>query len=643
MIDPRERRSSPYRERAERDLGLIDRALLAGQEKLERRLPFRRLRLGWLADRVIAREEALSRLSDEALRDAADSLRPRLLRGGFETALVEEAFALVREACGRALGKRHYRVQLMGGAAMLEGWLAEMATGEGKTLTAALPACVAALAGLPVHVVTVNEYLAERDAGILAPAYALLGLTVGFNTHGQSPDERRAAYAADITHTANNELVFDYLKDKLAMGHAQTRAARAIAFANGAGQQPQLLMRGLGLAVVDEADSVLVDEARTPLIISAEVEADEDARCRAALALARSLGPRHFVVLEDQRQVTLTHSGREHVATVAPVDGHWLIPRAREELVEQALQAIHLFKRDEHYVVAEGEVQIVDEFTGRIAEGRKWERGLHQMIEVKEGVEATSQRDARARMTYQRFFRRYLKLCGMSGTVRELAGEMRAIYALPVATIPPHRTSRRRTLPAELHPNAASKWHAVAESAVRIAATGRPVLIGTRSVAASESVSRVLSSRDVDHQVLNARHDKAEADIIAAAGQAGRITVATNMAGRGTDIHLDPAAREAGGLHVILTELHESSRIDRQLIGRGARQGDPGSWQGIVARDDDLFRRFAPAWMRAAAPLDVLRLVCQALAEAQNASARRMAQKQESQDRERLAFAGAPE
>jgi preprotein translocase subunit SecA len=637
-----ERRSSPYAERAERDDNRFDRILLAGHEVLSARLPFRRLRLRRFANRVIARGAALERLSDEALRAEANALRPELLRHGFRGDLVERAFAVVREACGRSLGKRHYPVQLMGGAAMLEGWLAEMATGEGKTLTAALPACVAALAGMPVHVVTVNDYLSERDAGILAPAYAMLGLTVGVSIPDQSPADRRAAHAADITHTSNNELVFDYLKDRLTLGRAGSRAGHAIGHVRHGGSQP-LLLRGLGLAVVDEADSVLVDEARTPLIISAEVDQDDSDRCGLALAIARDLEPRHFLLRDSDRHVRLNDRGRSLVAELAPDEGLWRVARAREELVEQALSAIHLFRRDEHYVVAEGEVQIVDEFTGRIAEGRTWEKGLHQMIETKEGLATTKQRDARAKLTYQRFFRRYLRLCGMSGTARELAGELRAIYALPVVTIPTHRRSRRKALPARILPDELRKWREVAEAAVAMAAQGRPVLIGTRSVAASEALGAVLADRAVPHTILNARHDSDEAAIIARAGEAGRITVATNMAGRGTDIHPSPEAEAAGGLHVILTEFHESSRIDRQLIGRGARQGNPGSWQAIVARDDDLFRRFAPVWMRKAAGWKTLRRWCQAAAERSNAATRGSAQREESDLRDRLAFTGQPD
>jgi preprotein translocase subunit SecA len=470
----------------------------------------------------------------------------------------------------------------------------------------------------------------------------MLGLTVGVCIPDQSPADRRAAHAADITHTSNNELVFDYLKDRLTLGRSVSRAGHALGHVRQGGSQP-LLLQGLGLAVVDEADSVLVDEARTPLIISAEVDQDDSDRCGLALALARDLEPRHYVLREADRHVSLNDRGRSLVADLAPGDGLWRVARAREELVEQALSAIHLFRRDEHYVVADGEVQIVDEFTGRIAEGRTWEKGLHQMIETKEGLATTKQRDARAKLTYQRFFRRYLRLCGMSGTVRELAGEMRAIYALPVVTIPTHRPSRRITLRTRMLPDEPRKWRAVAEAAAAIAATGRPVLIGTRSVAASEALGGVLAELGMAHTILNARHDKAEAEIVARAGEPGRITVATNMAGRGTDIHLSPEAEAAGGLHVILTEFHESSRIDRQLIGRGARQGNPGSWQAIVARDDDLFRRFAPAWMRRTAGWKTLRRWCQAAAERANAASRGAAQREESDLRDRLAFTGQPD
>ena len=638
LLRPEDRRSAPYAERSETETGLVDRVLLGWHEQLAARLPLRRRSLSRLADRVIAREAEFMPLTDAALLAAAQGLRPALLRHGFRADLVETGFALAREACGRSLGKRHYKVQLMGGAAMLNGWLAEMATGEGKTLTAALPATVAALAGLPVHVITVNDYLAERDAAILAPAYAALGLDVGVCLHGQDPVERRAAYAADITHSSNKEVVFDYLKDQLSLGAATSRAAHALVRL----ERPAtpLLLRGLGLAVVDEADSVLVDEARTPLIISAET-AGEDARLyHTALALARGLDRRAYMVLEDERAVILTDRGRRLLGEVAPDEGIWRLPRAREELIEQALSALHLFRPDEHYVVAEGAIQIVDEFTGRIAEGRTWERGLHQLIEAKEGVEGTAQRETRAKMTYQRFFRRYTRLCGMSGTARELAPELRAVYALPVVPIPTRRPLRRRPLPPLLLADQGAKWRAVAEAARAIAGTGRPVLIGTRSVGASETLSALLGGAGLPHRVLNARNDRAEAEIVAEAGQPGRITVATNMAGRGTDIHLAPGIAEAGGLHVILTEFHESSRIDRQLIGRGARQGDPGSWQAIVARDDDLFCRFAPGWLRRTADVATLRRWCQRKAEIANARTRRLSQKQEAQLRDQLAFSG---
>jgi preprotein translocase subunit SecA len=638
VIRQQDRRSSPYAERAEQEAGGFDRALLAAQELAMHRLPWRRRRLERLADEVIAREAATTGLDDAGLLAAAAALRPRLLRHGFRDDLVVEAFALAREAAWRRLGKRHYKVQIMGGAAMLNGWIAEMATGEGKTLTATLTASAAALAGMAVHVVTVNDYLAERDAALLEPVYQALGLTVGRAIHDQPPVERRAAYAADITHISNKEAVFDYLKDRLTLGRATTRAGAAVERLRRA--DDGLLMRGLGFAIVDEADSVLVDEARTPLIISAETPDVDAVRYRRALEAARRLDERHYVVLTDERAVHLKLSGRQALEDVLPEDPVWRIAKAREQLMEQALSALHLFRRDEHYVVVDGAVQIVDEFTGRIAEGRTWERGLHQMIETKEGLAPTNQRDTRAKLTYQRFFRRYLRLSGMSGTVKELAGEMRAVYALPVVVIPTHRPGRRQTLEAELLPDAASKWRRVAEAALAMTQTGRAVLIGTRSVAASEALSEQLSARGVAHCVLNARNDKIEAEIVARAGEPGRITVATNMAGRGTDILLHDSVRAAGGLHVILTEFSESKRIDRQLIGRGARQGDPGSWQAIVARDDDLFVRFAPGWMRKGAKLAPLVAWCQAAAERVNARTRRRSLKEEQDLRDRLAFAG---
>jgi preprotein translocase subunit SecA len=647
-----ERQPGPYPERAERDPSLADRALMAWGEVAARGLGHRRRMLNRFCDRVDAAEPSVQALTDAGLRDAAQALRPQFLRHGLRDDLLVRCFALVREGSRRVLGKRHYRVQLMGGRALVEGWLAEMATGEGKTLTAGPPAIAAALAGLPVHVVTVNDYLAERDAGIVAPLHALFGLTVGICRHGQEPHERRAAYQADITYGANKEIAFDYLRDRIALGRRRHRAGLAVqAMMSERAAQP-LLLRGLGFAIVDEADSVLVDEARTPLIISAEVGGeDEEATYAFALDVASRLTEgQHFALMRARRLVRLTEAGRQRVEADARLRGGLLaIRRAREQLVEQALSALHLFLHGQQYVVAEGKVQIVDEYTGRIAEGRTWERGLHQLIERKEGVALTGRRETLARITYQRFFRRYLRLSGMTGTGWELAGELRAVYGLPVVRIPLNKRSRRRDLGARLLPTMDAKWDAVSAAAQAMRDRGRPVLIGTKSVEASEQLAARFRARSLEHTVLNAHFDKQEAEIVARAGEAGRITVATNMAGRGTDIHLGDGVAERGGLHVIIAEYHDSPRIDRQLIGRGARQGDPGSFEAILSLQDELFVKFGGgrlAHLARALPgggVAALRRVAQWRAEAMHAATRRQTLRSDTETRQQLGFAGFPE
>ncbi|WP_372619165.1 hypothetical protein [Falsiroseomonas sp.] len=647
-----ERQSGPYPERAERDPNLADRALMAWGEALARGLGHRRRMLERFCDLVDAAEPEVQALTDDGLRDAAQALRPLFLRHGLRDDLLVRCFALAREGSRRVLGKRHYRVQLMGGRALVEGWLAEMATGEGKTITAGPPAIAAALAGLPVHVVTVNDYLAERDAGIVMPLYEMFGLSVGICRHGQEPPERRAAYAADITYGANKEIAFDYLRDRIALGRRRHRAGRAVQAVLRDGAAAPLLLRGLGFAIVDEADSVLVDEARTPLIISAEAGGEDDGATYAlALQIASRLneGP-HYELMRARHLVRLTDAGRARVEQDSRLRGGlWAIRRAREELAEQALAALHLYQRGQQYVLAEGKVQIVDEYTGRIADGRTWQRGLHQLIEAKEGVELSGRRETLARITYQRFFRRYLRLSGMTGTGWELSGELRAVYGLPVVRIPLNRRSRRRDLGARLLPTMDAKWDAVAEAARTMSATGRPVLIGTKSVEASQQLSMRLHALGLAHSVLNAHFDKEEAEIVARAGERNRITVATNMAGRGTDIHLGEGMEELGGLHVIVAEYHDSPRIDRQLIGRGARQGNPGSFEAIVSLEDELFRKHGGGRAAQLARLlpgggvVLLRRVSQWRAEAMHAGTRRQTLRSDTETRKQLGFAGLPE
>jgi len=615
-------------------------------------------RLAAIVPHVEAAAADMAALPDDAIVGEAASLRRRLRREGLRPAPVGRAFALVRETAQRRLGQRHFDVQLMGGWGLLQGRLVEMETGEGKTLTATLAACTAALAGMPVHVVTVNDYLARRDAAAMAPLYEALGLRVGVVTQETPPDARRAAYACDVTYCTNKDVAFDYLRDRVALGPASGPTRMALEKLRGRrGRAGPVVMRGLHFGIVDEADSVFIDEARTPLILSATRGGGEEAeRCRTALDLARSLEEGvHYTVDRRERIVDMRDAGLDALeAASEPLGGVWTSTRVREELVRQALSALLLFQRDQHYVVVEGKVQIVDEFTGRIMADRSWERGLHQMIESKEGVKLTERRETLARITYQRLFRRYLLLAGMTGTGREVGAELWSIYRLQVVKVPLNRPSRRVHLPARLFATEAAKWEAVADSAQRCAQAGRPVLIGTRSVQASEALSRVLSARGLAHALLNAKQDAGEADVVAAAGQPGTITVATNMAGRGTDIRLAEGVAACGGLHVILTECHESARIDRQLYGRCARQGDPGTCEALTSVEDDLFRTNVPWLVRFASGLGGgtqrpawlagwLRRAAQRVAERRNYRIRAANLKHDRQLEKTLAFSGRQE
>jgi preprotein translocase subunit SecA len=488
---------------------------------------------------------------------------------------------------------RHFDVQVMGGWVLLNSMVAEMDTGEGKTLTATLPACTAALAGIPVHIVTANDYLARRDANLMKPVYQALALTVGVVTQGMDAQARRQAYACDVTYCTNKELVFDYLKDRIALGQKPGRIHLQLERLSGESSRlAGLLLRGLYFAIVDEADSVLIDEARTPLIISrGSDDTVERPVYQTALTIAAQLQPGHdFVTVERERTVELTESGRARLLELARLhEGVWNGRWRREDLVRQALTAQHLMRRDTHYVIKDQKVQIIDEYTGRVMADRSWEHGLHQLIEVKEGCDLTRRHAPLSRISYQRFFRRYLRLAGMTGTGREVRGELWSVYRLAVVSVPTNRPSRRCHIGDSVHETSETKWQAVVARVIEFQRQNRPILIGTRSVAASEHLSRLLDASGIAHRVLNARQDEEEAAIIARAGEPGRITVATNMAGRGTDIRLAPGVAERGGLHVIATERHEARRIDRQLFGRCARQGDPGSYEMILSLEDELF------------------------------------------------------
>ena len=524
---------------------------------------------------------------DAGLRAAATELRYELKAQGMAEATVGKTFALVREVAGRKLGMPHFDVQLVGGWAMLNGMIAEMETGEGKTLTATLPACAAAMAGIPTHVITVNDYLAGRDAEIMRPIYEALGLTLGVSLADMSDAERKAAYDCDVTYTTNKQVAFDHLRDRIQLRGKHSRMSMQF-LSEGRGE---LLLRGLYFAVIDEADSVLVDEAVTPLIISRRGKPQFEREMLAdALEAAASLEDNvHFRLNRSERRLKLLPVGETWLTDwAADRTGLWKNTRYRRELVSQALKALYLFDRDQHYLVDEGQVKIIDEFTGRVMEGRSWEQGLHQLIEVKESCEITGEMETMGRISYQRFFRRYLMLGGMSGTINEVAGELRDVYGTDVATIPTNRPNRRQRYRERLLASEDDKWRYVVERIRTVHAEGRPVLIGTRSVVASEHLSELLTKAGLQHEVLNARRDEYEADIVAKAGIRGRITVATNMAGRGTDIKLGEGVADLGGLHVIATERHEARRIDRQLFGRCARQGDLGSYEEIAALEDHL-------------------------------------------------------
>ncbi|TXT25573.1 MAG: preprotein translocase subunit SecA [Gallionellaceae bacterium] len=598
-------------------------------------------------------EPEMQAMSDPALASSLHGTCAEMRRAGFTDPLVAQAFAAIREASVRTLGLRHYDVQLLGGWALLHGMIAEMETGEGKTLVATLAACTAASSGATVHIVTVNDYLAQRDAETNEPLYRFFGLSKGAIAQGMTPHERQQQYACDVVYVSNKEIVFDYLKDHLATEGALDAHYRLRSLYRPE-RPPSLLLRGLHVAIVDEADSILVDEARTPLIISETLpDPHGEDWYQRAIGYAGKLSRGEHFDISAHREIWITPKGEQFISELAAGEsGIWSSALWRQELLEKALSALWCFQRDQHYIVEEGKVQIVDEFTGRVMPDRTWEQGLHQMIESKEGCEITGQRKTLARMTYQRFFRRYLLLGGMTGTASEIAPELRRVYDLEVMRIPTHRLSRRKHQNHSCLPTSTGRWSAIAERIAELQSQGRPVLVGTRSVEASEQLSSHLAGRGIEHTVLNARQDKQEAEIVAQAGQPGRITVATNMAGRGTDIKLAQAVCECGGLHVILTEFHESKRVDRQLFGRCARQGEPGSVEAIASLEDDLFHRYAPTLLRLAKALTAKRgtvprwllsllvVYSQSMAERRNARQRTATLKQDRKLQSLLAFSG---
>ena len=542
--------------------------------------------------------------SDRRLREKLDSLRIRFRRQERSCErLLPEALALMVEAAERALGLRPYPAQVMGAMALYKGYLAEMATGEGKSLTACLPAVLAAWTGRPFHLVTVNDYLAERDAVEMHPFYTFCGVTVGTVLSPMAPRERRLHYQQGVVYTTLKELVADFLRDRLILGHLHHPSRRLLrqALQSRVCEPDGVVLRGIDTAIVDEADSVLIDEAVTPLIISrAEENKPLMEACRNAYRIACTLNPgTEYRKDLKYREINLTDQGLKRIEEEAHfMPGLWRGPSRRTELVEQALSAKEFYTRDKEYVIQDGKVTIVDEFTGRLMPNRTWRHGLHQAVEAKEGLEVNNPSETLARLSFQRFFRFFHKLSGMTGTAREATKEFWHIYKLPVLSIPTNRPCIRNLLPDSYFPDEESKWNAIVEEIVRFNQTGRPLLVGTRSVKASERLAERLSERGLVFNLLNAVRHKEEARIVAAAGEEGRITIATNMAGRGTDIKLGRSVAGLGGLHVMATERHESGRIDRQLYGRCGRQGDPGSAQAFISVEDELIRRYVPAGLR---------------------------------------------
>lgn len=528
-----------------------------------------------IVDEINGLEPSLSGLSDSSLAAKTQEFKKRLADGETLDDILPEAFAVVREASKRVLGMRHFDVQLIGGITLHRGNIAEMRTGEGKTLVATLPVYLNALTGKGVHVVTVNDYLAKRDSEWMGKLYRALGLSVGLIVANLDYNQRKLAYASDITYGTNNEFGFDYLRDNMVI-HAE-----------------QIVQRPLNYAIVDEVDSILIDEARTPLIISGPGERSTDSYYTLAKVVPQLVAGEDYTIDEKQKTIAPTESGIAKVEKMLKIEN--LYDSANLELnhlLNASLRAYAMMHRDKDYVVKDGQVVIVDEFTGRLMFGRRYSDGLHQAIEAKEGLKVERESQTLASITFQNYFRMYEKLAGMTGTAKTEEQEFNNIYGLEVYEIPPNKPLLRKDLPDLIFKTKKAKYKAVVKDVVERHKKGQPVLVGTTSITQSEQLSDMLLKSGVPHNVLNAKHHEKEAEIVANAGQRGMVTIATNMAGRGTDISLGEGVAELGGLHILGTERHESRRIDNQLRGRSGRQGDPGSSQFFLSLEDDLMRIF---------------------------------------------------
>jgi len=532
-------------------------------------------KLNPIVEAVSALEPEMTAKSDSDLAAMTPSFKSRLENGETLEDLLPEAFAVVREVSRRTLEMRHFDVQILGGIVLHQGNIAEMKTGEGKTLVATLPIYLNALLGKGAHVVTVNDYLASRDAQWMGKIYNFLGMSVGTIVHGMDEADRKQAYAADITYGTNNEFGFDYLRDNMKFS------------------RETLVQRELNYAIVDEVDSILIDEARTPLIISGPTEKSTDLYYKVD-AVAPQLKPeQHYAVDEKAKSVSLTEEGVSRVENILGIEN--LYDSRNIDIlhhVNQSLKAYNLFTRDVDYIVKDGQVIIVDEFTGRLMPGRRYSEGLHQALEAKENVTIANENQTLASITFQNFFRIYKKLSGMTGTADTEAEEFKSIYDLDVVVVPTNEEMIREDYPDAIYMSKQEKYDAAIEEILELNQTGQPVLVGTVSIDVSEHLSKLLKKRGVKHEVLNAKNHEAEAEIIANAGQKGAVTISTNMAGRGTDIVLGEGVVATGGLHILGTERHESRRIDNQLRGRAGRQGDPGSSRFYLSMEDDLLRIF---------------------------------------------------
>ena len=573
-----------------------------------RRMARSRRRMHRQAMRVITLSDNMKSIGERAFDEEIELAREMIRRGRRDDEARLHAYAVVRESIRRTIGLSLYEEQVMGGWVMGDGCIAEMATGEGKTITACLTAAVEGWMGFGMHVITVNDYLAKRDADINHKVYHRLGLTVGVVQEESEDDDRREAYRQDITYSTDKQVIFDFLRDRL-RAPLQPRLSSLLLeemtdtnlFADsGKKWTSEIVQRGLAAAIIDEADSILIDEASTPAIIGAPGGEDSSSDYyQEAARIARDLREGDdFTIDQTQHRVDLTDRGIKKLDDMAHrLPAFWSGPRRREELIVQALNARHLFFRDDHYIIRDGEVQIVDAGTGRVLDGRQWQLGLHQAIQAKEEITVTAPNETIARISYQRYFQRYRYLAGMTGTAWEVRHELWRNYHLPVVRIPTHKPMIRKHANDRVFINSEEKFNAVADAVEKYHAAKRPVLIGTRSVEYSEILSRLLTQRGTPHRILNAVRHEEEAAIVSAAGQPGAVTVATNMAGRGTDILLGRGVKKMGGLVVLATERHETYRIDRQLYGRSGRQGDPGLAQAFASLDDQLIETSGIRWL----------------------------------------------